>query len=102
MSEQRQNHQLVLAFAEESRSEAPRVSVEGTESLAAKREAEARLVSMLSDRRARVLCVDDDEESRKLLSTLMRFSGIEVKAVATAAQALSLIHGEIKDKIEAS
>ena len=57
---------------------------------------------MLSDRRARVLCVDDDEESRDLLSTLMRFSGIEVKAVATAAQALSLIHGEIKDKIEAS
>ena len=62
----------------------------------------ARLVSMLSDRRARVLCVDDDEESRNLLSTLMRFSGIEVKAVSTAAQALSLIHGEIKDKIEAS
>jgi len=57
---------------------------------------------MLSHGRARVLCVDDDEESRDLLSTLMRFSKIEVKAVATAAQALSLIHGEIKDKIEAS
>ena len=41
MSDQRQNHQLVLAFAEESRSEAPRVSEEGTESLAAKREAES-------------------------------------------------------------
>src|SRR5437588_8816307 len=41
MSEKRQNHQLVLAFAEESRSEAPRVSEEGTESLAAKREAES-------------------------------------------------------------
>jgi DNA-binding response OmpR family regulator len=27
----------------------------------------------------------------------MRFSGIEVKAVATAAQALSLIHGECFD-----
>jgi RNA-directed DNA polymerase len=41
MSDKRQNHQLELAFAEESRSEAPRVSVEGTESLAAKREAES-------------------------------------------------------------
>ncbi len=41
MSEQRQNHQLGLAFAEESRSEAPRVSEEGTESHAAKREAES-------------------------------------------------------------
>ena len=52
---------------------------------------------MLSDRRARVLCVYDDEESRDLLSTLMRFSGIEVKAVATAAQALSLIQAECFD-----
>jgi len=52
---------------------------------------------MLPDRRARVLCVDDDEESRDLLSTLMRFSGIEVKAVATAAQALSLIQAECFD-----
>lgn len=33
---------------------------------------------MLSDPRARVLCVDDDEQSRDLLSTLMRFSRIEV------------------------
>src|SRR6266702_5337987 len=41
MSDKRQNHQLVLAFAEMSRSEAPRVSVEGTESLAAQREAES-------------------------------------------------------------
>jgi DNA-binding response OmpR family regulator len=46
---------------------------------------------MLSDPRARVLCVDADEKSRDLLSTLMRFSGIEVNAVATAAQAWSLI-----------
>ena len=36
MSDQRQKIQLVLAFADESRSEAPRVSAEGTESLAAK------------------------------------------------------------------
>jgi RNA-directed DNA polymerase len=36
MSDKRQKSQLVLAFADESRSEAPRVSDEGTESLAAK------------------------------------------------------------------
>jgi len=41
MSDQRQNHQLVLAFAEMSRSEAPRGSEEGTETLAAQREAES-------------------------------------------------------------
>jgi two-component system OmpR family response regulator len=42
----------------------------------------------------RVLCVDDDEDSRDMLSTLLRFSRIETKAVATAAQALSLIQAE--------
>src|SRR5258708_24657651 len=41
MSDQRQKNQLVLAFTDESRSEAPRVSVEGTESLAAKRGTES-------------------------------------------------------------
>jgi len=41
MSDQRQNNQLVLAFTEMSRSEAPRDSAEGTESLAAQREAES-------------------------------------------------------------
>ena len=41
MSDKRQNHQLVLAFAEMSRSEAPRGSEEGTESLAVQREAES-------------------------------------------------------------
>src|SRR5712691_833301 len=41
MSDQRQNHQLVLAFVEMSRSEAPRGSEEGTESLAAQRAAES-------------------------------------------------------------
>src|SRR5260370_27354006 len=41
MSDKRQNHQLVLAFAERSRSEAPRGSEEGTETLAAQREAES-------------------------------------------------------------
>ena len=42
----------------------------------------------------RVLCVDDDEDSRDMLSTLLRFSRIETKAVATAAQALSVIQAE--------
>src|SRR5689334_11333191 len=41
MSDKRQKNQLVLAFLEESRSEAPTGSGEGTESLAAKREAES-------------------------------------------------------------
>ncbi len=41
MSDKRQNNQLVLAFIEESRSEAPRASMEGTESFVAKREAES-------------------------------------------------------------
>ena len=36
MSDKRQKNQLALAFADENRSEAPRVSEEGTESLAAK------------------------------------------------------------------
>ena len=44
--------------------------------------------------RPRVLCVDDDEDSRDMLSTLLRFSRIETKAVATAAQALSVIQAE--------
>ena len=44
--------------------------------------------------RLRVLCVDDDEDSREMLSTLLRFSRIEAKAVGTAAQALSLIQAE--------
>ena len=41
MSDKRQNNQLQLAFMDESRSEAPRVSREGTESLAAKRGTES-------------------------------------------------------------
>ena len=42
MSDKRQKNQLELAFAEMSRSEAPRDSVAGTETLRAKREAESR------------------------------------------------------------
>ena len=41
MSDKRQKNQRVLAFLEEGRSEAPRASGEGTESLTAKREAES-------------------------------------------------------------
>jgi RNA-directed DNA polymerase len=41
MSDKRQKNQLELAFPDESRSEAPRVSEEGTESLAVKRSAES-------------------------------------------------------------
>ena len=41
MSDKRQKNQLQLAFMEESRSEAPRVSNEGTESLAVKRGTES-------------------------------------------------------------
>jgi two-component system catabolic regulation response regulator CreB len=49
---------------------------------------------MPSNRRPRVLCVDDDEDSREMLSMLLRFSRIETKGVGTAAQALSLIQAE--------
>ena len=45
-------------------------------------------------RRPRVLYVDEDEDTRDMLSTLLRFSRIEAKAVATAGQALSLIQTE--------
>jgi RNA-directed DNA polymerase len=41
MSDKRQKNQLVLAFMEESRSEAPMTSVEGTESLTAGRQSES-------------------------------------------------------------
>src|SRR5215469_1799719 len=41
MSDKRQKNQLVLAFLEESRGEAPTTPKEGSESLAAKREAES-------------------------------------------------------------
>src|SRR5215467_7184260 len=41
MSDKRQKNQLELAFMDESRSEAPRASTEGTESLAAKRGTES-------------------------------------------------------------
>ena len=42
----------------------------------------------------RVLCVDDDEDSRAMLITLLRHELIEAKAVGTAEQALSSIQIE--------
>jgi len=45
----------------------------------------------------KVLCVDDDEDSRLMLTTLLRLALIEAKAVGTAAQALSSIQAESFD-----
>jgi RNA-directed DNA polymerase len=45
MSDKRQNNQLLLAFMEESRSEAPRASQEGTESRVAERNAESPAIT---------------------------------------------------------
>ena len=44
--------------------------------------------------RLRVLCVDDDEDSRVMLTTFLKYAMIEAKAVGTAAQALSSIQAE--------
>jgi DNA-binding response OmpR family regulator len=49
---------------------------------------------MLAISRPRVLCVDDDEDSRVMLTTLLDLALIEAKAVGTAAQALSSIQTE--------
>jgi DNA-binding response OmpR family regulator len=49
---------------------------------------------MLSSVKPRVLCVEDDEDSREMLSMVLKFRRIETKAVGTAAQALSLIQTE--------
>ena len=44
--------------------------------------------------RLRVLCVDDDEDSRVMLTTLLKLALIEAKAVGTGAEALSSIQAE--------
>jgi CheY-like chemotaxis protein len=41
--------------------------------------------------RPRVLYVDDDEDSREMLSLILKGRGIETKAVGTAREALSAI-----------
>ena len=49
---------------------------------------------MSSTARPRVLCVDDDEDSRVMLTALLGITLIEAKAVGTATQALSSIRAE--------
>ena len=49
---------------------------------------------MLSNPQPRVLCVDQNEDAREMLSELLKCSLIETRAVGTAAQALSLIQSE--------
>ena len=49
---------------------------------------------MLSSVKPRVLCVDDNEDSREILSMMLKFRRIDTKTVGTAAQALSLIEEE--------
>ena len=49
---------------------------------------------MVPDILPRVLCVDDDEDSRVMLIMLLRHELIEAKAVGTAVQALSSIQTE--------
>ncbi len=49
---------------------------------------------MPSNAQPRVLCVQDDEDAREMLSALLKFSHIETSTVGTAAQALSLIQTE--------
>jgi len=44
--------------------------------------------------RPRVLYVDDDEDSREMLRTLLESRSIETKAVGTAGEALSSIQAE--------
>ena len=49
---------------------------------------------MPSNPLTRVLCVDDDEDTRVMLITLLRHELIEAKAVGTAVQAMSSIQTE--------
>ena len=44
--------------------------------------------------RPRILCVDDDEDSRVMLTALLGITLIDAKAVGTAAEALSSIRTE--------
>jgi len=44
--------------------------------------------------RPRVLYVDDDEDSREMLTAILKFSRIEARTAATAAQALQFIQTE--------
>ena len=54
---------------------------------------------MLSNPRPRVLSIDDDEDSRAMLVTLLGLAFIYAKAVPSAAQALSLVETEHFDLV---
>ena len=54
---------------------------------------------MLSNPRPRVLSIDDDEDSRAMLVTLLGLAFIDAKAVPSAAQALSLVETEHFDLV---
>ena len=54
---------------------------------------------MLSNPRPRVLSIDDDEDSRAMLVTLLRLAFIDAQAVPSAAQALSLVQTEHFDLV---
>lgn len=49
---------------------------------------------MQSITRPRVLCVDDDEDSREMLTELLKLALIEARTVGTAVQALSSFQTE--------
>ena len=44
--------------------------------------------------RHRILCVDDDEDTRQLITAMLRLSDLDAVAVSTAAEALRLMEGE--------
>jgi len=54
---------------------------------------------VLSNPRPRVLSIDDDEDSRAMLVTLLRLAFIDAQAVPSAAQALSLVQTEHFDLV---
>jgi CheY-like chemotaxis protein len=48
----------------------------------------------MSSEQFRILCVEDDEDTRELLITLLGFSDLKAVAVRTAAEALRLMEAE--------
>jgi RNA-directed DNA polymerase len=70
MSDKRQKNQLVLAFTEMSRSEAPRDSGEGTETLMAKREAES-----MADREQLMAAVCERKNCKQALARVKSNKG---------------------------
>ena len=70
MSDKRQQNQLVLAFAEMSRSEAPRDSDEGIETLMAKREAES-----MANRKQLMEAVCERKNCKQALARVKRNKG---------------------------